>query len=115
MRIIQVLENRLGKILIIPLLDILGTGTEYIWKEVDKISDISSESTEETLIYNLPSISEGEDYFINEARKFDWSKLYGTLSEGEYEFILSDDNSLTVKVLFTISSDGKLLYDKPSF
>ncbi len=53
--------------------------------------------------------------FYKDTFLFDWSKLYGTLSEGEYEFILSDDNSLTVKVLFTISSDGKLIYDKPSF
>lgn len=92
-----------------------GTGLEYIWKEVDRISNISSESTQETLIYNLPNISEGEEYFINEARKFDWSKLYGTLDEGEYEFILSDDNSLTIRILFTINSDGKLTYDEPSF
>ena len=97
------------------MLDILGTGLEYIWKEVDRISNISSESTEETLIYNLPSISEGEDYFINEARKFDWSKLYGKLSDGEYEFVLSDGNSLAIRVLFTISSDGKLVYDEPIF
>ncbi len=98
------------------MLDILGTGLEYIWKEVDRISNISSESTQKTLIYNLPSISEGEDYIINnEARKFDWSKLYGTLGEGEYEFILSDDNSLAIRVLFTISSDGKLVYDEPIF
>ncbi len=57
-----------------------GTGTEYIWKELDKVSDISSESTEETLIYNLPNMKEGEDYLI-EGRKFNWTKLYGTLGE----------------------------------
>lgn len=58
-----------------------GTGTEYIWKELDKISDISSESTEETLTYNLPSIKEGEDYYLIDGRKFNWTKLYGTLGE----------------------------------
>ena len=97
------------------MLDILGTGLEYIWKEVDRISNISSESTQKTLIYNLPSISEGEDYFINEARKFDWSKLYGTLGEGEYEFILTDDKSDTIRVKFKISADGKISYDAPTF
>ena len=114
MKIILVLENKQEKILKILPLDILGTGTEYIWKEVDRISDISSESTEETLVYNLPNISEEENYFI-EGRKSNWTKLYGTLSEGEYEFVLSDDNSLTIRVIFTISSNGKLVYDKPSF
>ena len=34
---------------------------------------------------------------------------------GEYEFILSDDNSLTLRVMFTINADGKLIYDKPTF
>ena len=58
-----------------------GTGTEYIWKELDKISDISSESTEETLTYNLPNIKEGEDYYLIDGRKFNWTKLYGTLGE----------------------------------
>ena len=58
-----------------------GTGAEYIWKELDKISDISSESTEETLTYNLPNIKEGEDYYLIDGRKFNWTKLYGTLGE----------------------------------
>ena len=34
---------------------------------------------------------------------------------GEYEFVLSDDDSLTVRVTFTISKDGKLTYDPPTF
>ena len=34
---------------------------------------------------------------------------------GEYEFILSDDDSLTIRVKFTISADGKLVYDEPEF
>lgn len=55
-------------------------------------------------------MSEGVD-----VRKFNWTKLYGTLSEGEYEFVLSDDNSLTIRVIFTIDSDGKMSYNKPSF
>lgn len=36
-------------------------------------------------------------------------------TNGEYEFILSDDNSLTLRVMFTINADEKLVYDKPIF
>ena len=34
---------------------------------------------------------------------------------GEYEFILSDENSLTLRVMFTIDADGNLVYDEPTF
>ena len=114
MKITLALGSKQEKTQEILLQDILGTGTEYIWKELNKISDISSESTEEILVYNLPNINENENYLI-EGRKFNWTKLYGTLSEGEYEFILSDDNSLAVRVTFKISKDGKVVYDTPSF
>lgn len=62
------------------LLAILGTGTEYIWKEVNKISNISSENTEETLAYNLPNMTEKENYLVV-GRKFNWTKLYGKLEK----------------------------------
>ncbi len=39
----------------------------------------------------------------------------GFLKNGEYEFVLSDDDSLTIRIMFTIDKDGKLLYDKPVF
>lgn len=61
-------------------LDLLGTGLEYIWQEVNKISDISSESTEENLIYNLPNMNENEKFLV-EGRKFNWTKLYGKLNK----------------------------------
>ena len=79
MKITLALESKLEKIQATLLLDILGTGAEYIWKELDKVSNISSESTEEPL-NNLPEINEEENYLI-EGRKFNWTKLYGTLSE----------------------------------
>lgn len=60
--------------------DIYGTGTEYFFKEVDKISDISCEDTEETLIYNLPNMND-ENKCKVEGRKFDWTRLYGKLGE----------------------------------
>ena len=34
---------------------------------------------------------------------------------GEYEFILSDENSLTLRVMFTIDAAGKLVYNEPTF
>lgn len=58
-------------------------------------------------------MNEEDKYFV-EGRKFNWSKLYGELGSGEYEFILSDENSLTIRIKFTINQDGKLVYDKPT-
>lgn len=53
---------------------------EYIWKEVNKISNFSSENTEETLAYNLPNMTEKENYIVV-GRKFNWIKLYGKLEK----------------------------------
>ncbi|MGN1300937.1 MAG: hypothetical protein ACI4U9_00125 [Clostridia bacterium] len=68
------------KILNILPLDTLGTGLEYIWEEADKISNISSEDTEEALMYNLPDIAEDKNYTVIR-RKFNWTPLYGKLGE----------------------------------
>lgn len=68
------------KILNILPLDTRGTGLEYIWEEADKISNISSEDTEETLMYNLPDIAEDKNYTVIN-RNFNWTPLYGKLGE----------------------------------
>ena len=68
------------KILKILLLDILGTGVNYIWKELNKISNINSENTEEILSYNLPNNNENSNNLVI-GRKFNWTKLYGELQE----------------------------------
>lgn len=60
--------------------DLLGTGLEYIWEEVKRISNISSKDTEETLIYNMPNMAEDKQMTVN-GRKFSWSKLYGKLDK----------------------------------
>lgn len=60
--------------------DLLGTGLEYIWEEVKRISNISSKDTEETLIYNMPNMAEDKQITVN-GRKFNWSKLYGKLEK----------------------------------
>ena len=90
-----------------------GTEPEYIWQEVNKISDISSENTEETLTYNLPSMNENENYLV-EGRKFNWSELYGNLDEGKYRFVLSDDNAQIIRVLFQIDENGEISYEETS-
>lgn len=53
---------------------------EYIWQEVDKISDISSKDTEETLIYNMPNMTDNVKYNVI-GRKFNWTNLYGKLDQ----------------------------------
>ena len=68
------------KILNIQLLDILGTGSEYLWEELNKISDVSSEDTGEILNYNLTNMHTDENNTII-GRKFDWTSIYGELSE----------------------------------
>lgn len=49
-----------------------GTGSEYIWEEVDKISNISSENTE------IIRRNTSKDLID---REFDWTELYGKLEE----------------------------------
>ena len=102
------------KTVVILYQDIHGTGSEYIWQEVNKISDISSENTEETLTYNLPNMNENTNYLV-EGRKFNWSNLYGSLDEGKYRFVLSDANTQIITILFQIDNNGKISYDEPSF
>ena len=74
MKIIQEQDIEQEKIVQILLLDLRGTGLEYIWEEVQK-SNIGKESTIEPLIYNLPEITE------NIGSKINWSNLYGELGE----------------------------------
>ena len=59
------------RIQILFFLDILGTGSEYIVKEVEKISNISSEKT--VTIQNIDNSTI--------IKTFDWSILYGKLGE----------------------------------
>ena len=81
MKIILELDTKQGKIQSILLPDILGTGAEYIWQEVEKISDSSytdilSKDTGEV----ITSIAENGHDTIVEV-KYDWTPLYGELNE----------------------------------
>ena len=91
-----------------------GTEPEYIWQEVNKILDISSENTEETLTYNLPNMNENSNYLV-EGRKFNWSELYGNLDEGKYRFVLSYYDTQRITILFQIDENGEISYEEPSF
>lgn len=59
------------KIQILLFLDILGTGSEYVFKEIEKISNISSEKT--VRIQNVDNSTI--------IKTFNWSNLYGKLGE----------------------------------
>jgi len=50
-----------------------------------------------------------------EIRKFNWTKLYGILGEGEYEFTLYDSNSLMIKIPFSIDSKGISYHERAKF
>lgn len=92
--------------------DLLGTGLEYIWEEVEKISNISCEDTVEDMIYNLPNIIEDSHYTVK-GWKFNWTNLYGKLEEGEYEFVLEAE-TFYIRIKFTIDKSSKVNYEKPS-
>ena len=91
-----------------------GTGAEYIWQEVTKISNKSCESSVEDLIYNLPNIHEGEHYSIV-GKKIDWSNIYGESTPGEYQFsyYTYTPNMFFINVKFTIDSNGQITMGKP--
>jgi len=89
-----------------------GTGTEYIWEEVEKISNIESKNTVEDLVYDLQNKTENEHYTAI-WKKCDWTKIYGELDEGEYEFVFSAEESFCIRIKFEINKNGELSYSKP--
>lgn len=91
------------KILEIVQQDLLGTGLEYIWEEVPKLSNISSEDTG---VFSEDS----KEKIIK--KKYDWTNLYGKLENGEYEFILSA-SQFTIRIGFNINTNGKISYNNP--
>ena len=80
---------------------------EYISKEVDKISNISCEETEENVVYNLQNIQVGENYKVI-GKKFNWEKLYGTLEKGEYGFTYIVNNGFLVNIHFILNDSGEV-------
>lgn len=73
-------------------------GYAFDWEEVQKIPEIESDTTEK-----IENIDE------NTIRKvYDWTNLYGELNSGEYEFLLSGDNSTQIRIYFTINESGEV-------
>lgn len=82
-----------------------STSLEYIWQEKDVISNILSEDTE--------IVEETEENIIK--RKFDWNNLYGELESGEYEFVLGDDDSIGIRIFFTIDDEYNVTHGQAEF
>lgn len=92
----------------ILLLDLAGTGFEYDWNEVPKLSNIAKESTVTRLAGSNKNTLK---------REFNWSNLYGELTQGEYRFVI-ESSSIAMSVIegeFTIHEDGNITYSEPSF
>ena len=89
-----------------------GTGSKYIWEEVEKISDMESKNTIEDLAYDLQNKTENEHYNVI-GKKCNWTKLYGELEEGEYELIFPTEGSFYIIIKFEINKNGELLYSNP--
>lgn len=88
------------KILKILQQDLLGTGLEYIWEEVPKLSNIPSEDTGLYTVDNKENIIK---------KKYDWTNLYGKLEEGEYEFVLSA-SQFAIRIKFNINENEEISY-----
>lgn len=81
-----------------------GTGAEYIWEEIDKISDILYEDTEDIKSNTSKELID---------RKFDWTQLYGNLESGKYKFYLIDEDCLGITIEFAIDENGNISYNEP--
>lgn len=91
-----------------------GTGIEYDYIELDKISDIKIEDTIEELHYNIRK-NDGSETIPAIGKKIDWSQFYGKLDEGEYYFTLKVDSTRfnNISISFKISEEGILSYEDP--
>lgn len=75
-----------------------------LWEEVPKISD------EDTVVIS----SQIDDNTVQ--KTCDWGNIYGSLEEGEYEFVLSigDLGFSNIRISFNIDGNGQLSYDSPT-
>lgn len=79
-----------------------GTGTEYVWKELNKNTNIKIEETIEDVVYNLPNQINNNATIIG--KKINWEKLYGELSDGKYQLIFSNSGTHPIIIQFTVNS-----------
>ena len=83
--------------------DYTGTGSEYIWDELEKNLDIKIEDTIEDSIYNLPNMTEEDNYHVT-GKKIDWTNLYGELDNGNYRLVFSNNGSSSIIIEFSIDN-----------
>lgn len=83
-----------------------GTGTEYIWEELEKNVGADIKSTIEYLKYNLPNIDSENSYIII-GKKIDWTPVYGELEDGKYRIIFTNlstyTNAFRIQVEFSVN------------
>lgn len=75
-----------------------------VWEEATKILDEDAIVTSNQIDDNTVE------------KTCDWSKIYGNLGEGEYEFVLpvGDLGLSSIRISFNINSNGQLSYDRPT-
>lgn len=82
-----------------------GTGTEYIWEELEKDEDIDIKETIEELRYNLPNM-DSEFAYIIVGKKIDWTPVYGKLEDGKYRIIFTNlgayTNTFRIQIEFSV-------------
>lgn len=85
-----------------------GTGLEYIWEEVKKISDVPPKDTITTLS------NKTEEAYLVEGRKIDWTPIYGELPTGEYKLVFPIEEDFTMTIDFKIEDSGQITMDTPN-
>ena len=80
-----------------------GTGSEYLWDEVEKNSDTEIEDTIEDVIYNLQNQTEEDNYHVI-GKKIDWSNIYGELDNGNYRLVFSNNETSSIIIEFSINN-----------
>ena len=86
------------------------------WEELEIIG--RPEERYENIIFDVVDSSYG--HYDIEA-KYDWTKLYGKLKQGEYKFILTLKNPSNaihfsvIEIEFDINEEGNINFDAPSF
>lgn len=82
-----------------------GTGTEYIWEELEKDEDIDIKETIEELRYNLPNM-DSEFAYIIVGKKIDWTPFYGKLEDGKYRVVFTNlgayTNTFRIQIEFSV-------------
>ena len=82
-----------------------GTGTEYIWEELEKDEDTDIKETIEELRYNLPNM-DSEFAYIIVGKKIDWTPFYGKLEDGKYRVVFTNlgayTNTFRIQIEFSV-------------